>query len=193
MAQPEVAMPVNQPLSNLLPYGALILCSSILGIVVISNVLERWLFQMAYGKIWLALLYRENERRRRSFTYLHVGVIIMLSLVLVGAYPAFDFLVGRGDLSVTLAREGGIRITIGDILYTLSQIYSAYYLFELCFRTAFASVISIMHHIGLLIIVQTALALFANLQRHPEATMEFYMCMVWGMALYICLYTWRCE
>jgi hypothetical protein len=31
-----------------------------------------------------------------------------------------------------------------------------------------------------LIVIQTALALFGDLPNHPEAILEFYMCMVWG-------------
>ncbi|KAJ6436308.1 restless-like transposase [Purpureocillium lavendulum] len=107
----------------------------------------------------------------------------MVTLLVVGAYPTFDFLVGRASLSALLFPiQYHIRITVGDALFTLSQVYSAYYLFELCFRTRFASGISIAHHIGLLVIIQTALALFANFQEHPEATMEFYMCLVWGIS-----------
>lgn len=182
MTGPKIINLVNQPLSNLLSHGALILCSSIIIIVLISNALERWLFRAFYGRIWSDLQHGQNERRRRSFTYFHLGTIIRLGLLFVGAYPVLDFLVGRADLSATLpSRQGRIRITIGDLLFVIAHIYSAYYLFELCFRTKFASIINIAHHIGLLVITQTAIVLFANLKEHPEATMEFYMCMVWGM------------
>ena len=68
-------------------------------------------------------------------------------------------------------------------MFLLAEMYTAYYLYEMCFRTQFASPLTIAHHIGLLLIVQTAVALFADMQKHSEATVEFFMCMVWGMTL----------
>ncbi len=181
MPQPKITTLTNQPLSVLLPKSSLVLCSSTLAIVLLCNVLERQLLRKVYGHIWEALQSGENERRRRSFIYYHVGVIVMSALLVFGAYPTFDFLVGRGDLAAPFTTKTSLaHVKIGDVLFTLAHVYSAYYVFELCFRAKFASAISIAHHTGLLIITQTALSLFANLQQHPEATMQFYMCMVWG-------------
>lgn len=179
---PKIVYLENEVLSELLPWGSLILCSCILTTVLLTNGLERWLLPKLYPSLWKSLSVGQNERRRRSFTYLHVGVTVMLTLVVLGAYPVFDFLVGHARVSSMLLRN----ITYGDHMFTLSHIYSAYYLFELCFRTRFASAISIAHHIGLLIVIQTALALFGDLRKHPEAILEFYMCMVWGKSFTIC-------
>jgi hypothetical protein len=104
----------------------------------------------------------------------------MAILCIFGAYPVFDFLVGRAQVSDILFK----RITYGDYLFVLSHMYSAYYIFELSFRTKFASAISIAHHIGLLIVIQMALSFFGDLRKYPEAILEFYMCMVWGTYLY---------
>jgi hypothetical protein len=173
---PNIVHVENEALSSLLPRAALILCSATLAIVLMSNFLERWFLGRLYPAIWGELSLSNNERRRRSFTYFHIGVSIMITLIIFGAYPVFGFLVGRVRVSYILFGE----TTYGDYMLVLSQIYSAYYLFELCFRTRFASAISIAHHVGLLIVIQTALALFGDLQKHPEAILEFYMCMVWG-------------
>lgn len=181
MGEPKIATLAVQPLSKMLPYGALILCSSILGIVLISNCLERWILRKMYATTWEVLGQDKQDKRRRSFTYFHVGTLVMAALIIFGAYPVMYFLVCRNQLSEPLFRNSAISITIGDALFVLAHIYSAYYLFELCFRTSFASAISIAHHLGLLLVVHTSMALFSNLKRHPEAPLQFYMCMVWGM------------
>lgn len=180
MAEPRIATLQNQPLSNYITRGTLILAACILGIVLLANVFERFLLKAIHGKIWTDLEKPENERRRRSFTYFHVGACIQFGLLAIGAYPAFDFLVGRSDLSAPYIRGYDHSMTIGDMLFVVCQIHNGYYLFELCFRTRFASPISIAHHIGLLIITQTSVALFGNYQKQPEGVLDFYMCMVWG-------------
>ncbi|UPL00493.1 hypothetical protein LCI18_011427 [Fusarium solani-melongenae] len=196
--EPKITYLVNEPLSDLLTRSSLVLSSCILAIVLLSNVLERWVLPRVYGTLWEELSLGHNERRRRSFTYLHLGVVIMLTLMIFGAYPVFDFLVGHARLSSNFMGSRRSNITYGDYLFTLSQIYSAYYLFEMCFRTRFASPISIAHHIGVLIVIQVALALFSDLKKHPEAIIEFYMCMVWGsfdvvveLPLYTFMIVWR--
>lgn len=179
-SQPKIEIIQNVPISNLLPYGSLLLISSVIVIVLMANILERWLLEKVYGDIYRDLKRPENERRRRSFTYFHIGAIIMFTLLCIGIYPVMHFLVGPADLSTDVAPGPGRRIHVGDILFAVSQTYSAYYIFELCYRTQFASPLSIAHHIGLLAITQTAISLFGDYERHPEATIEFYMCMVWG-------------
>lgn len=182
MSQLKITILTNQPLSALLPKGSLILSCSILTIVLVCNVLERVLFQKVYGSLWDGLQCSEKEARRRSFTYYHVGAIVMSALLVVGAFPTFDFLVGRGDLSAHFGGgESVTHVKIGDVLFTLAEVYSAYYIFELAFRARLASAISIAHHIGLLMVIQTSLAMFSNLATHREATIQFYMCMIWGM------------
>ncbi|KAF2010806.1 hypothetical protein BU24DRAFT_427006 [Aaosphaeria arxii CBS 175.79] len=194
--EPKIAHIKNEALSTLLHRAALILCCAILAIVLFSNFLERWLLARMYPAIWEKLSNGNNERRRRSFTYLHIGVFIMALLIIFGAYPVFRFLLRDVRLSSMLFEN----TTYGDYMLVLSQIYSAYYLFEVCFRTRFASAISIAHHAGLLIVIQTALALFGDLRKHPEAILEFYMCMVWGafdviveLPLYTFMIIWRVK
>lgn len=176
--RPKIQTLENNPLSRLLPYGSLMLAVSIICIVVIANCLERWILPRVYKNVYSSLIARKDERRRRSFAYFHVGVFILACLLISSAYPVMDFLVGDAKFSTPL-RKGG-NITVGDMLLVASEVYSAYYLFEMCFRTQFASYLSIAHHAGLVIITQTALSLFADPKKSPEATLEFYMCMVWG-------------
>ncbi len=57
----------------------------------------------------------------------------------------------------------------------------AMYIFELFYRTKISPV-SVGHHIGTIIIGQTAIAISFNLVREKDATIEFILCLVWGMA-----------
>lgn len=180
--EPKIVYIQNEVLSHFLPRGSIILCSCVLAVVLLCNLLERWLLPAAYPHVWADLAH--HERRRRSFTYLHVGVCVMVCLCIFGAFPVFGFLVGRARVSDVLFK----RVTYGDYLLVLSQVYSAYYVFEPSFRTKFASTISIAHHIGLLVVIQMALALFGDVRKYPEAILEFYMCMVWGIYIYFFLY-----
>ncbi|GJC80783.1 hypothetical protein ColLi_03621 [Colletotrichum liriopes] len=195
---PKIETIQNGPLSSLQPFGSLLFVSSIIIVVLLANVLERWLLPGVYGDIYADLQRPGSEKRRRSFTYYHVGAITMFAILCIGAYPAMHFLVGSADLSTDVVPGPGSRIRVGDLLFAVSQTYSAYYAFELCYRTQFASPLSIAHHIGLLAITQTAISLFGSFKKHPEATIEFYMCMVWGafdviveMPVYITMIMWR--
>ncbi|OLN85682.1 hypothetical protein CCHL11_08259 [Colletotrichum chlorophyti] len=197
---PKIDTIQNGPISRLQPYGSLLLVSSVIVIVLIANILERWLLQKVYGEVYEKLERPENEKRRRSFTYYHIGAVIMLTLLCIGVYPVMHFLVGTADLNTDVVPGPGKRIRVGDLLFTVSQTYSAYYVFELCYRTQFASPLSIAHHIGLLAITQTAISLFGNFIVHPEATIEFYMCMVWGafdvvveLPIYVSMIIWRVK
>ncbi|KAK6207969.1 hypothetical protein QIS74_13050 [Colletotrichum tabaci] len=195
---PKIETIQNGPISSLQPYGSLLFVSSIIAIVILANVLERLILRVVYGDIWTELQRPGAEKRRRSFTYYHVGAITMFTIICIGAYPSMHFLVGPANLSTDVVPGPGSRIRVGDLLFAVSQTYSAYYAFELCYRTQFASPLSIAHHIGLLAITQTALSLFGNYKRHPEATIEFYMCMIWGvfdsiveLPVYITMILWR--
>ncbi|KAL6400087.1 hypothetical protein AUP68_15779 [Ilyonectria robusta] len=195
----KIARLENHQLSDLIPYGSLVITLSLLLIVLLSNILERWLLRLLYGKVWLDLERPENERRRRSFTYFHLGAITMFSLLCVGAYPVLSFIAGPAEFSTPISKKRS-DITVGDVMFLFSEIYSAYYIFELCFRTRFASPISIAHHFGLLIITQTALSLFASPEPRSGAALEFYMCMVWGafdvvveLPIYVSMIIWRIK
>ncbi|KAJ4012503.1 hypothetical protein NW752_008201 [Fusarium irregulare] len=195
---PKIQLLENNPLTKLLPYGSLILVCSIIGIVLLANILERWVLPRVHRRVYAELQERKDERRRRSFVYFHVGTFILASLLVSTAYPIFAFLAGNAHFHTPVSKGG--TVTVGDFLFVAAEVYSAYYLFEMCFRTKFASYISIAHHIGLLVITQTAISLFAEPEKHPEATLEFYMCMVWGafdviveLPIFITMIIWRVK
>ncbi|CAH0050829.1 unnamed protein product [Clonostachys solani] len=196
---PKIAKITNRHLSSLTPYGSIIITCGVIFIVLLSNILERWVLRMVYKDTYRNLEKPGNERRRRSFTYYHVGAMMLFSLFCTGVYPVLMFLVGPGDFGTHVGRKGG-GATIGDLLFLFAEIYTAYYLYEMCFRTQFASPLTIAHHVGLLLVVQTSVALFADSDSHKEATLEFYMCMVWGafdvvveMPVFVSMIIWRVK
>lgn len=176
----------HENLTDLLPYGSIILACSIISIALLSNILERGLLKKIYGKLYTDLE-KGDERRRRSFTYYHVGAMMLLLLFATGCYPILTFLVGPTASFNTPIGGRSSQVTIGDVMFLFAELYSAYYLYEMCFRTQHASMLSIAHHIGLLLITQTAIALFGKSHGHVEATIEFFMCMVWGMYHSCCI------
>ncbi|OBR02547.1 hypothetical protein CH63R_13773 [Colletotrichum higginsianum IMI 349063] len=195
---PKISTIQNGPISSLQPYGTLLFVSSIIAIVILANVLERWLLRAIYGKIYTDLQCPGNEKRRRSFTYYHVGAINTFVVLCVGFYPAMKFIAGSAVLSTDMAK--GSQVQVGDLLFIIAQMYPAYYTFELCYRTQFASPLGIAHHTGLIAIMQTSLLLFSDWEKHPEATIEFYMCMIWGafdavveFPIYISMIIWRVK
>jgi hypothetical protein len=57
----------------------------------------------------------------------------------------------------------------------------AMYVFELFYRPKISPV-SVGHHIGTIMIGQSAIAISLNLVREKDATIEFILCTVWGMS-----------
>lgn len=69
---------------------------------------------------------------------------------------------------------------MGDILIVAAQALIAMYVFELFYRTKISPV-SAGHHIGTIMIGQSAIAISLNLVHEKDATIEFILCTVWGM------------
>jgi hypothetical protein len=68
---------------------------------------------------------------------------------------------------------------MGDILIVVAQMLIGMYIFELIYRTKISPV-SIVHHVGTIIIGQAAIAVNLNLAREKDASIEFLLCLVWG-------------
>jgi len=71
---------------------------------------------------------------------------------------------------------------MGDILLVLTQLFVAMYLFELFYRKTLSPV-AVLHHVGAVIIAQTAVVLSLDLSHEADATIEFVLCLVWGTFL----------
>jgi len=73
--------------------------------------------------------------------------------------------------------HSGSRITIGDLLLICLQVYSTNFLFELFYRIGM-SPITMLHHIGALVIGQ--IALYYTAGNHADSSLEMVMCFFWG-------------
>ena len=71
------------------------------------------------------------------------------------------------------------KATNGDVMIVCSQIFTAMYIFELFYRRTI-SVISAAHHIGAIVITQSAVAISLNFAHEQDASFEFVLCFVWG-------------
>jgi hypothetical protein len=79
---------------------------------------------------------------------------------------------GEDDESVS---KSSTRPPADLIIYRLI----AMYVFELFYRPKISPV-SVGHHIGTIMIGQSAIAISLNLVREKDATIEFILCTVWG-------------
>lgn len=68
---------------------------------------------------------------------------------------------------------------MGDVLVVCSQLFISMYVFELFYRPQI-SPIGALHHIGAIVIAQSAVAISLDFEHEVDATIEFVMCFVWG-------------
>ncbi|CAI6338175.1 unnamed protein product [Periconia digitata] len=170
---PHVANLVNESISSLAPFAALILTVTlVIFFLVRFYLLESWLIPKYY-KCYAGL----NEVNRRGFVNHHIAGIVKIIMAIVGAYPFFS--IAFGHATVRTPFGGSKIVTLGDVLLVLNQIFIAMYVFELLFR-AKLSPVAVLHHIGAVIIAQSAVAISLNWHHERDAMIEFMLCFVWG-------------
>lgn len=166
-------MPLT-PISHLAPFSGLIL-SVILVILFLIRfyILEKWLLKKMYGSMYTGL----DEVNRRGFLNHHIAGAMKPFILLFAAYPFIWVAFGKGMLQSRYAPGSPVRL--GDILIIAAQMLIAIYIFELIYRVKISPV-SVVHHIGTILIGQSAIAISLNLAREPDADIEFILCTVWG-------------
>ena len=120
-----------------------------------------------------------GETVRRGFVNHHIAGTTKIVILVVAAYPFIDVAFGKSNLHSPFA--GSKVITQGDILLVASQMLIAMYVFELFYRTKISPV-SVGHHIGTILIGQSAIAIGLSIAREPDAAIEFILCTVWGIS-----------
>ena len=171
---PHVARLSNTHISNLAPFSALIL--SIVFIIYFAvrfYVLEGFLLKKLYGEIYT----RMDETTRRGFVNHHLAGTTKLLILVAAAYPFVDVAFGSASFNSSFA--GSKSVTQGDVLIVAAQMLIAMYVFELFYRPKISPV-SVGHHIGTIMIGQSAIAISLNLVHEKDATIEFVLCTVWG-------------
>ncbi|OAA40622.1 hypothetical protein NOR_05710 [Metarhizium rileyi] len=113
----------------------------------------------------------------RSFVNHHVAAGTKVFLIVLTAYPLLAILVGYGTPQTSFFL--GSSTTLGDVLLVSSQIFTIMYIFELFYRDKISPV-SFIHHVGAVIIAQSAIAMSINYDHESDAVYEFILCFTWG-------------
>ena len=162
------------PLSKLSPFCMLILTVVLTILFLLKQfIFEAFLMRRAYGPFYTSL----NEVSRRGFINHHIAGGTKLLILVVAVYPFIDVAFQTATLHTPFVE--GSQVTMGDILVVCAQILVGMYIFELIYRVKI-SPISTMHHIGAILVTQSAIAISLDLAREPDATVEFILCTVWG-------------
>lgn len=177
---------INAPISSLAPFSGLILTVTAVAVFFIRiYFFEKWLMHtIIYEKKYQVL----NEAQKRSFVNHHVSVLLKVTLVVVAAYPFVQIFCVRSTFQQLIDGEDPdlVSVSIGDLLIISSNIFTVMYIFELFYRSN-VSLVSGAHHVGAIVIAQTAIAITFNFKHEKDAVYEFAMCLVWGKLTTPCI------
>ena len=165
----------QEPISQLAPFAGLII-SIILVILFLIRfyILEGFLIPWLYGKTYTEM----NETNRRGFINHHIAGATKFVIFLVAVYPFIRALTTGPTVFHEPYIHGG-PATLGDALLVVAQMLIGMYIFELLYRVKLSPV-AVLHHVGTILIGQSAIAISLKLAREPDADIEFILCLVWG-------------
>lgn len=170
----------NIPISKLAPFSGLIMTVCLVIFFILKQyVLEKFLLRRIYKDKWTNL----NPTDARSFLNNHIAGATKALILLVAAYPFINVAFRYANFNTPYAPHS--TVTLGDILVVCTQMLLSMYVFELFYRIS-VSPISSVHHIGTIIIGQSAIAISLQLDREPDAAIEFILCTVWGAFDIVC-------
>lgn len=171
---PHVLHVPLESISKLAPFSALILSIVFVFYFLIRfYILEGFLLRKVYGKTYTNM----DDITRRGFVNHHIAGTTKILILIVAAYPFIDCAFGSSTFRSPFA--GSKLVTQGDVLLVVAQMLMAMYVFELFYRPKISPV-SVGHHVGTIMIGQSAIAISLNLVRERDATIEFILCTVWG-------------
>ncbi|KAJ5132959.1 hypothetical protein N7448_007117 [Penicillium atrosanguineum] len=165
----------QEPISQLAPFAALIISIILVVLFLIRfYVLEGFLIPWLYGKTYTEM----SETNRRGFINHHIAGATKFVIFLVAVYP-FIRAVTAGPTVFHHPYIPGGPATLGDALIVVAQMLIGMYIFELLYRVKLSPV-AVLHHVGTIMIGQSAIAISLKLAREPDANIEFILCLVWG-------------
>ncbi|KAF2758094.1 hypothetical protein EJ05DRAFT_510924 [Pseudovirgaria hyperparasitica] len=165
---------LHSSISPLIPYSGLILTVALVIIFIFRYIFELFLLTRIYGKTYLSL----NEVNRRGFINHHIAGIAKITMLVTGAYPLFLVFFEGATLHHKFGHSN--TVTLGDIFIVLNHLFCAMYIFELFFR-AKLSPVAIMHHIGAIVIAQSAIAVTVATEHAQDGVLDFLLCIIWGI------------
>lgn len=173
--RPHLDQLVNESISRLAPFSALILTITVVVLFLVKlYVVEKFLVRT---KRYRGCFDRLDPIQQCTFINHHIAAGCKIVLMFAAAYPFLAVAFGNSTLQSPMIPHH--KPTNGDVLIVCSQIFTAMYTFELFFRRTI-SPISAAHHIGAIIITQSAIAISLNFNHEKDATFEFVLCFVWG-------------
>lgn len=176
LGHPHVDVIINESISRLATYSGLILTVCLVVVFVVRfYIFEAFLMRRLYGEKYTNMT---NEAVRRGFVNHHVAGLIKIILLLAAAYPFIAVAFGTATMHSSYDGKDGI-VTMGDVLVVCSQIFISMYVFELFYRPKISPV-SALHHIGAILIAQSAVSISLDFEHEVDATIEFILCFVWG-------------
>src|SRR5579871_3564936 len=176
--EPHFALLPNEIISILTPYSRLIITIWMVILFLIRHyLLEGYLFRRMYGHIYEQM----DDGLKRGFMNHHIAGGVKIVLLVAGAKPWLAVLFGKANLHTPLGHHH--HPTMGDMLLVLTQLFVAMYVFELFYRKTLSPV-AVLHHVGAVTIAQAAVVLSLDLSHEVDATIEFVLCLVWGMFLF---------
>ncbi|KAH0336051.1 hypothetical protein KCU74_g2203, partial [Aureobasidium melanogenum] len=158
-------------LSQLVPYSSLVLTISCV-VIFLARIYILEPLVKRYNEQYKCL----SPAQQRSLINHYVAATTKLLLLFVAAYPSIIIITGRRNLH---SRFGNGNVEYGDVLLCVFEVFTSMYIFELFYREK-VSYISAAHHIGAVIITQTAIVLFEDPKQMPDAELEFLLCLIWG-------------
>lgn len=167
---------VNESISDLAQYSGLVLTICLVVVFLVRfYVFEAFLMERLYGEKYTNMT---NESVRRGFVNHHVATLIKLVLFVTAGYP-FIAVMGGAKMHSPYNGQGG-QVTMGDVLVVCSQLFVTMYTFELFYRSKI-SLVSALHHMGAIIIAESAVAMSLDFEHHKvDSAIEFMLCFVWG-------------
>ncbi|KAF1962219.1 hypothetical protein CC80DRAFT_399744 [Byssothecium circinans] len=125
-----------------------------------------------YKQTWA----RINHRDQRTLVNHHLSLGVKIIILLIAIVP-FMFIVAGHEFAYSPIPHS--RISVGDMMFIVSNMYTAMYTFELCYRTGI-SPIAWLHHTGTAVMAQYALVLSAD-PEHRDGGIEQVLCWIWGL------------
>lgn len=168
----------HESISDLAPFSALIISIILILLFLIRYyILEKFLIHRLYGRIYTDL----SDLNRRGFINHHIAGATKILILLIAAYPFINVTFAKATFHTPYV--SGSVVTMGDLLIVVAQMLIAMYVFELIYRVK-VSPVSVLHHVGTIVIGQAAIAISFHLDREPDADYEFVLCTVWGISLF---------
>ncbi|KAJ8062856.1 hypothetical protein OCU04_008110 [Sclerotinia nivalis] len=173
---PHITKVPLETISKLAPFSGLILSLIlILYFLIRYYLLEPIILPRLYKSTFTSMPL--GSPLRLGFINHHIAGLTKLLILLLAAYPFISVTFLTASLHTPFAK--GSQVTMGDILIVAAQMLIAMYIFELLYRPKISPV-SVGHHVGTILIGQSAIAISLDLVKERDATIEFILCTVWG-------------